>query len=199
MTSNTPEQLFGATRWTVRDVLALIVMIIVMGLVFSFWGWAMQVLSRVLGDVVAGLFYGVWFWAGLILAYIIRKPGAALLAEFGAAIVAYLLGGPSGALILALGWVQGLALEMVFAWMHFQHWGLATMLAAGAMAGTASLAVNLVAVPAQAAGYPLGVLIAMLWIAIISGAVLGGLVCKILVDRLLTIAAVQRFLGKPAS
>ena len=196
MTSNTPEQLFGATRWTVRDVLALIVTIIVMGLVFSFWGWAMQVLSRVLGDVVA---YGVWFWAGLILAYIIRKPGAALLAEFCAAIVAYLLGGPSGALMLGLGWVQGLALEMVFAWMHFQHWGLVTMLVAGAMAGTASFAVNLVAVPAQAAVYPLGVIIAMLWIAIISGAVLGGLVCKILVDRLLTIAAVQRFLGTPAS
>jgi energy-coupling factor transport system substrate-specific component len=199
MTSNPPEQLFGATRWTVRDVLALFVTIIVLGLVFSFWGWAMQVLSRVLGDVVAGLFYGVWFWAGLILAYTIRKPGAALLAEFGAAIVAYLLGSPSGALMLALGWVQGLALEMVFAWMHFQHWGLTTMLVAGAVAGTASFAVNLAAVPAQAAVYPLGIIIAVLWIAIISGAVLGGLVCKILIDRLLTIAAVQRFLGTPVS
>jgi energy-coupling factor transport system permease protein len=199
MTSNPPEQLFGGTRWTVRDVLALFITIIVLGLVFSFWGWAMQVLSRVLGEVAAGLFYGVWFWAGLLLAYAIRKPGAALLAEFGAAIVAYILGSPFGLLILVLGWVQGLALELVFAWVHFRHWGLVTMLVAGALAGTVSFAVNLVALPAQTTVYSSGVIIAMLWIAIISGAVLGGLVCKILVDRLLTIAAVQRFLGTPVS
>jgi len=199
MTSNAPEQLFGGTRWTVRDVVALIATIIVLGVVFSFWGWAMQVLSRVLGEVAAGLFYGVWFWAGLLLPYVIRKPGAALLGEFGASIVAYLLGSPLGALMLVLGWVQGLALELVFAWVHLQHWGLVTMLVAGAVAGTASFAVNLVALPAQTALYSSGVIIAMFWIAIISGAVLGGLVCKILADRLLTIAAVQRFLGTPVS
>jgi len=199
MTLNAPEQLFGGTRWTVRDVVALIATIIVLGVVFSFWGWAMQVLSRVLGEVAAGLFYGVWFWAGLLLPYVIRKPGAALLGEFGASIVAYLLGSPLGALMLVLGWVQGLALELVFAWVHLQHWGLVTMLVAGAVAGTASFAVNLVALPAQTALYSSGVIIAMFWIAIISGAVLGGLVCKILADRLLTIAAVQRFLGTPVS
>jgi energy-coupling factor transport system permease protein len=199
MTSNPPEQLFGATRWTVRDVVALLVTIVVLGVIFSFWGWAMQVLSRVLGDVVAGLFYGVWFWAGLLLAYAIRKPGAALLGEFGAAIVAYVLGSPLGALMLVLGWVQGLALELVFAWVHFQHWSLITMLVAGAVAGTASFAVNVVALPAQTALYSSGIIIAMLWIAIISGAVLGGLVCKILGDRLLAIAPVQRFLGTSVS
>jgi energy-coupling factor transport system permease protein len=197
MTPNSPEPFFGAARWTVRDVLALLVVIIVLGLIFSFWGWAMQVLSRILGDVVAGLFYGVWFWAGLFLAYAIRKPGAALLGEFGAALVASLLGGPLGVLMLVLGWVQGLALEMVFAWMHFQHWSLVTMLVAGAVAGIAGFAVNVVALPAQTTVYSFGVIIASFWIAIISGAVLGGLVCKILADRLLTIAAVQRFLGTP--
>ena len=78
---------------------------------FILWGWAMQVLSRILGDVVAGLFYGVWFWAGLLLAYAIRKPGAALLGEFGAALVAYALGSalgsPMGALMLVLGMGAG--------------------------------------------------------------------------------------------
>jgi energy-coupling factor transport system substrate-specific component len=199
MTSNPPEQLFGATRWTVRDAVALLVTIVVLGLFFSFWGWAMQVLSRVLGDVIAGLFYGVWFWAGLLLAYAIRKPGAALLGEFGAAIVAYLLGSPLGTLMLVLGWVQGLALELVFAWVHFQHWSLITMLVAGAVAGTTGFAINVVALPAQTALYSSGIIIAMLGIAIISGAVLGGLVGKILGDRLLAIGPVQRFLGTSVS
>jgi energy-coupling factor transport system permease protein len=199
MSSNQPEQLFWATRWTLRDVAALVVTAIVLGVVFYLWGWAMQGLTNVLGDALAGLFYGVWFWAGLLLAYAIRKPGAALLGEFGAALVAYALGSPIGALMLVLGWVQGLALEVVFAWARFQHWGLVTMLVAGAVAGTASFAVNFVAVapPLQTALYSAGLIIAMLCIVIVSGAVLGGLVCKILGDRLLAIAWVQQFLGTP--
>jgi energy-coupling factor transport system substrate-specific component len=219
MSANQSEQLFWATRWTLRDVLALTVGIIVLGLVFYVWSWAMQLLSRILGDVVAGMFYGVWFWAGLLLAYAIRKPGAALLGEFGATIVAYILGSvlgsPMGALILVLGWVQGLALEMAFAWARFQNWGWLTMLVAGAVGGTASFAVylavdhgvslavavaasrgvNLVAPPWLIFPASAGGIIAMLCLAIISGAVLGGLICKILGDRLLASASVRQFLG----
>jgi energy-coupling factor transport system substrate-specific component len=221
MSSNQPDQLFWATRWTLRDVVALVVTAVALGIVFYLWAWAMQLLNRILGDVVAGLFYGVWFWAGLILAYAIRKPGAALLGEFGAALIAYVLGGalgnPLGALMLVLGWVLGLALEMVFAWARFQHWGLVTMMVAGAVAGTASFAVSLavdhgvgLAVDLAAARgvhlvtppmlifpHSAGIIIATLCIAIISGAVLGGLVCKILGDRLLAIAPVRQFLGTP--
>jgi energy-coupling factor transport system permease protein len=221
MSSNQPDQLFWATRWTLIDVVALVVTAIVLGIVFYLWGWAMQLLSRILGEVVAGLFYGVWFWAGLILAYAIRKPGAALLGEFGAALVAFVLGGalgsPLGALMLVLGWVQGLALEMVFAWARFQHWGLVTMMVAGAVAGTASFAVNLavdygvslavdlaatrgvhlVAPPMLIFPQSAGIIIAILCIAILSGAVLGGLVCKILGDRLLAIPPVRQFLATP--
>jgi ABC-type thiamin/hydroxymethylpyrimidine transport system permease subunit len=219
MSSNQAEQLFWASRWTLRDVVALVVTAIILGVVFYLWGWVMQVLHRVLGDVVAGLFYGVWFWAGLILAYAIRKSGAALLGEFGAGLIAYALGtalgSPLGALMLVLGWVQGLALEMVFAWARFQHWGVLTMMVAGAIAGTASFAVhlavdhgvslavevatsrgvNLIAPPWLIFPYSGGVIIVILCIAIISGAVLGGLVCKILGDRLLAIAPVRQFLG----
>jgi energy-coupling factor transport system substrate-specific component len=219
MSSNQAEQLFWASRWTLRDVVALVVTAIILGVVFYLWGWVMQVLHRVLGDVVAGLFYGVWFWAGLILAYAIRKSGAALLGEFGAGLIAYALGSalgsPLGALMLVLGWVQGLALEMVFAWARFQHWGVLTMMVAGAIAGTASFAVhlavdhgvslavevaasrgvNLLAPPWLIFPYSGGVIIVILCIAIISGAVLGGLVCKILGDRLLAIAPVRQFLG----
>jgi energy-coupling factor transport system substrate-specific component len=222
MSSNQPDQLFWTSRWTLRDVLALVVTAVILGCVFYLWGWAMQLLSRILGDVLAGLFYGVWFWAGLILAYAIRKSGAALLGEFGAALVAYALGSalgsPLGALMLALGWLQGLALEMVFAWVRFQNWGMVTMLVAGAVGGTASFAISLAvdhgvslaldlaasrgvsiaAPPLLIYPYPAGIIILILCIAIISGAVLGGLVCKILGDRLLSVAPVRQFLGTQA-
>jgi ABC-type thiamin/hydroxymethylpyrimidine transport system permease subunit len=219
MSSNQPDELFWANRWTLRDVLALAVTAVVLGFVFYLWGLVIPLLSRILGEVVAGLFSGVWFWAGLILAYAIRKSGAALLGEFGAALVAYALGSalgsPLGALMLVLGWVQGLALEMVFAWARFQHWGLVTMLVAGAVAGTASFAVvlavdygvslavdvaasrgvNLVAPPLLIFPQSAGIVFAILCIAVVSGAVLGGLVCKVLGDRLLAVAPVRQFLG----
>ncbi len=195
MSSNRGDHLFWATRWSVIDVVVLVVTAIVLGVVFYLWGWAMRGLSGILGDVIAGLFYGVWFWAGLLLAYAIRKPGAALLGEFGAALVAVALGSPLGVLMLVLGWVQGLALEVVFAWARFQHWGLVTMVVAGAVAGTASFAVSLEALPSPIHPYSAGMVSAMLCLAIISGAALGGLVCKILGDRLLAIPSVRQFLG----
>jgi ABC-type thiamin/hydroxymethylpyrimidine transport system permease subunit len=108
---------------------------------------------------------------------------------------------------------------MVFAWARFQSWSMLTMWLAGAGAGTAHFAVNLavdhgvsLAVDVAAArGVNLvappwlifphsgGVIIAMLCIVLISGAVLGGLVCKMLGDRLLAIAPIRQFLGTPVA
>jgi energy-coupling factor transport system substrate-specific component len=187
----------------VRDVVALVVTAVVLGIVFFLWDWATQLLTRLLGDVATGLFYGVWYWAGLLLAYAIRKPGAALLGELGAALVEFGLGSPLGApsrmLVLVLGFVQGLALEVVFAWFRYNYWGLVVMVIAGALAGVADFAVNLVAPPLQLDLRPGGIIIAMFWLIVLSGAALGGLVCKILGDRLLAIPAVRNFLGTQAS
>ena len=203
MSSNQPDALFWHTRWSVRDVVALVVTAVVLGIVFFLWDWATQLLAHLLGDVATGLFYGVWYWAGLLLAYAIRRPGAALLGELGAALVEFGLGTPLGApsrmLVLVLGFVQGLALEVVFAWVRYNYWGLAVMLIAGALAGVADFAVNLVAPPLQLDLRSGGIIIAMFWLIMLSGAVLGGLVCKILGDRLLAIPAARNFLGAQLS
>jgi len=199
MSSNQPDPLFWHMRWSVRDVVALVVTAVVLGLVFYLWDWAMQLLIRLLGEVAAGLFYGVWYWAGLLLAYAIRKPGAALLGELGAALVEFGLGTPLGMLVLVLGFVQGLALEVVFAWARYNYWGLVVMLIAGAMAGVADFAVSLVAPPLQLNLRSGGLIIAMFWLIVLSGAVLGVLVCKILGDRLLAVPAARNFLGTQLS
>jgi energy-coupling factor transport system substrate-specific component len=163
--------------------------------VFYLWDGAYQLLNRLIGDVAAGLLHGVWYWGGLILAYAIRKPGAALLGEFGAALVEFGLGAPFGIAGLVLGFVQGLGLEVVFAWTRYSHWGLVATVVAGAMAGLADFMVSLVAPRLPIALPSSGVLIALLCTIVVSGAVLGGLVCKILGDRLLAIPTARNFLG----
>jgi energy-coupling factor transport system permease protein len=199
MTANHPDHLFWATRWTVIDVVALVATAIVLGVIFYLWDWAFQLFNRLVGDIVSGLFRGVWYWAGLLLAFAIRKPGAALLGQFGATLVQFGLGAPSGMLVLVLGFVQGLALEMVFAWARFNHWSLVVMLVAGALAGLADFSVNLVAPPLLLAHRSGGEIFATLCLTVISGAFVGGLVCKLLGDRLLAIPAVRNFLGTPVS
>lgn len=186
-------------RWSLRDVAALVAVSVVLGAILFLWEALLQLLSHVLGDVVAGLFYGGWLWGGLLLAFAIRKPGAALLGELGATLVPLALGTPQGFLVLVLGLVQGLGLEVVFAWARFQHWGLPVMLLAGAVAGLVGFAMTLVTPPLQLAGLPAGTILGVLGTMVVSGAVLGGWLCKFLGDRLLAIPAVRDFLGTPST
>lgn len=199
MPSQTAEPFFWHLRWSLRDVVALVATAIVLGVMFYLWGLVFQLLSRVAGEIVVGLFQGVWYWPGLLLAFAIRKPGAALLGQFGAALAYYALGTPAGMLVLVLGFIQGLALEVVFAWERFGHWGLVAMMMAGALAGVADFAIRLVAPPFSLAYQSGGVILAMLCLMALSGAVVGGLVCKLLGDRLLAIPAVRNFLGTQVS
>jgi energy-coupling factor transport system substrate-specific component len=199
MSSNRPDHLFWATRWTVIDVVTLVATAIVLGVIFYLWDWAFQLLNRLVGDIISGLFRGIWYWAGLWLAFAIRKPGAALLGQFGAALVQFGLGAPSGVLVLVLGFVQGLALEVVFAWAHFNHWGLVGMAVAGAMAGLADFGVNLIAPPLLLALRSGGAIFATFCLIVLSGAVVGGVLCKLLADRLLAIPVVRNFLGTQVS
>ena len=195
MPSDRPAQFF----WSLRDVAALVATAVVLGVVFFLWEWVVRLLGGILPAVAMGLLYGVWYWGGLLLAYAIRKPGAALLGEFGAALVEFALGSPLGMLVLVFGWVQGLAAEVVFAWTRFTRWGLMTMLLAGALAGVTDFAVNLVVPPLQLAQGSGRMIAGMLVATLVSGAILGGLVSKLLGDRLLAIPAARRFLGTPAS
>lgn len=202
MSVDNPAQLLWPLRWTLRDMAVLAVNSVVLGGVFFLWEWVVQMPSRILEGspsslIFSGLLNGVWYWGGLVLAYAIRKQGSALLGEVGASLVAYMLPGSPGVNILVLGWVHGIALELAFAWAGFNQWGLLVMLVAGALAGLASFAVNVVALPLlvqQTGGTVISVFIAVL----LSGVILGGLVCKILGDRILAIPAVRNFLGTQA-
>ena len=54
------------------------------------------------------LIYGVWFMAATLAAYIIRKPGVALLTEILASVVELLMGNSGGLTVVLTGFIQGL-------------------------------------------------------------------------------------------
>ena len=71
----------------------------------------------------SGLLGGPWLLAGVVGALVVRKPGAALLAELVAANVEYLLGNQWGLSTLVSGLLQGVGVELAFALVLYRRFG----------------------------------------------------------------------------
>lgn len=180
-------------KWRVVDIVVASVLAVAAGLVFVFWNVAYNPIGGPLGAALPGLqglASGVWLFAGVLTALVIRKPGAALYGEVVAATVSALVGNQWGVLTIESGLVQGLGAELVFAAFLYRRWNLPVAVLAGAVAGVA-LAVNELilwypgSTTAFAAIYTVS--------AIVSGAVLAGVLSWVVVRGLAKTGALSRF------
>jgi energy-coupling factor transport system substrate-specific component len=71
----------------------------------------------------------------VLVPLVIRKPGAALLAETVAASAEVLFGGQWGLVLVVYGLIQGGAAELIFAFGLYRRWGVVAAMLAGASAG----------------------------------------------------------------
>lgn len=115
------------SHWRSVDLLTAAVLGVAFGVVF--WGW--DLVYNVIKPAfvafapAAGAVSGVWLLPAVVAALVVRRPGAALLAELVAATVETLLGSSFGALVLVSGALQGLGVEIavaLFAWKRFGPW-----------------------------------------------------------------------------
>jgi energy-coupling factor transport system permease protein len=123
------------SRWTTRDLVVGSVLAVAVGVVF--WAWGL-LWSSVFGNIsfpFSYLYVGMWMTGGLLVAYVVRKPGAALLGELVAAFVSMAIGTQWGLLVMASGLVQGACAEAVFAAGGWKRFGGAWIYAAGAASG----------------------------------------------------------------
>ena len=118
---------------TLTDVLITIVIALVFAVVYSVWGPVYSALS-VTGLHVNELMYGMWFIAAVVAYLIIRKPGVAILAEFGAASAETIILLEFNTTLMVYGLIQGIACEIVFA--IFKYKSTSVMVAM--LAGTAA-------------------------------------------------------------
>lgn len=112
--------------WRTRDILLAAIVGVVFGVVFFVWngfyaglGW----MAPPWADVI----YGMWLVPAILAPLLIRKPGAALLAEMAAAGVSALLGSQWGPDTLLSGFVQGAAAELVFAFTGYRLWSVVVL------------------------------------------------------------------------
>ncbi len=179
-------------RWKTRDAILAANLALVFGLLFL--GWTMiWDLAKPLNALIPGVrdsVYGFWFLAGLVAPYIIRKPGAAVVAETLAALAEWLAGSQWGFTLLISGLIQGGMAEIIFAAYGYRRYKLDTLMLAGAAAGIGSLVVDYFFWYAQLKP---DVLLIMLIARIISGAILGGWLAKVIGDGLVHSGALGNF------
>ena len=181
-------------RWRVVDIVIASVIGVASGLIFVVWNQAYNPLSGLLTPLLPGLqalLGGGWLFAGVLGGLIIRKPGAALYTELLAAVVSTLVGGTAwGATILVSGVVQGLGAELVFALFFYANYRLFVALLAGAGAGLALAANDLLLwYPGSAAPF-ITIYTAS---SIVSGVLVAGLLSWLAMRGLARTGALSRF------
>jgi len=168
--------------WATREVLLVAVLAVVFAFLYIQWVPVWSAAQVFGGQVGQEAVFGFWMAAGVLSAYIVRRPGAALVGETLAALAEILVGAPAGIPLLVTGIMQGLGAEIVFAARGYRDWRLSVLLVAGMVAAVVALPWNWFRL-----GYfelnP-GYLVVLFVVRIVSGAVWAGLVPKVIGDLL---------------
>lgn len=140
----------GTYRWRTVDIVVASVIAVAFGVIFWAWGLLYNGPAAALFvgfPPAAAIMNGVWLVPAVLAPLIIRKPGAALYAEFVAATVSALLGSAWGISTIWYGLAQGVAGELGFAlpgWATGRmSWGVPQALFAAALAGAAAAGMDL--------------------------------------------------------
>jgi len=161
-----------ALKWTTRDLLIVAILAAITGVINTGLGNVWYLLTASLGPLGGALIVGAFETVYILAAFLIRRPGAALLLGLIETSVEVLLGNAMGISVLIPGLTQGLGAEIVLAFSGYRKYDLGIALWAGA----ASTLLGLSAIPFIFGWDPAALL--DVWYAvpvnIISGLILAG-------------------------
>jgi energy-coupling factor transport system permease protein len=125
------------STWRTVDLMTAAVIGVTFGV--AYWGYdaAYTPLSTALSGLsgpALGLLGGPWLIAGVVSALVIRRPGAALLAELLASTVEAVLGNAWGWTTLLSGSLQGVGVELAIAVFVYRRFGWPVAALGGALA-----------------------------------------------------------------
>lgn len=123
------------TRYRTVDLLVTVLIGAAFGVAFLGYGQ----LYTLIGPLTAafkpaeGLLAGIWFLPAVLAALLVRKPGAALLAEMVAAVLSMLLGSQWGWGTAVSGLMQGGGVELAFLLTRYRRFTLPVALLGGVL------------------------------------------------------------------
>lgn len=118
-----------------KEILAVVTLGVVFGFLYYLLvqGWnALAVAMGPFGDLAQNVLIGGWFVVAPLALFVVRRPGAGLVAEIMASIVEFVfLGSPVGPILLLSATVQGLGSELGFALFRYRRYDLVAFLVSG--------------------------------------------------------------------
>lgn len=122
-------------HWKTRDIVLTAILAAVAGAIYLGWDLIFNFLPPGLNPLVQAAFNGLWWIAGGLVPLIVRRPGAALLAEAIGGFVEFALGSPYGIQAFTIGIAQGIFIEVGFLLGRYQRYSLGWVMAATALGG----------------------------------------------------------------
>lgn len=183
------------SKWRFKEIVVMSALSVVFAVVYLAFLPVGKILVGFFGPIGYDLIFGIWFIVSILAAYIIRKPGAALLSETIAALIEVLLGSAAGPMLILSGMIQGLGAEAVFAATRWKNYSTWVLMAAGAGSAVFSFAYGyfVSGYAALSSSYVIGMFVTRM----ISGALIAGLLGKSLSDSLAQTGVLSSFaLGK---
>ena len=183
----------GGTRrgWTTRDAVLVAVLAVVFGFLYIQWVPIWIAAAGLGAQIGQEAVFGFWLIAGVLASYITRRPGAALVGEFLAALAEVLFGVAAGTPLLVTGIMEGLGAEIVFGARRWRDYSLTTVVLAGTVGMLVALPWNWFRL-----GYfelnP-GFLVVLLIVRLLSGAIISGLLSKVIGDALARTGVLSNF------
>jgi energy-coupling factor transport system substrate-specific component len=191
MATTTIDTTRARRGWTTRDAILVAVLAVVFGFLYMQWVPIWVAAAAFGAQVGQEALFGFWLIAGILASYIVRRPGAALVGEFLAAMAEVLFGAAAGTPLLVTGIMQGLGAELVFGVRRWKDYSLMTMVIAGAVGMLVALPWNWFRL-----GYfqlDPGYLVVLLVVRVLSGAIISGLLSKVIGDALARTGVLSNF------
>jgi energy-coupling factor transport system permease protein len=165
------------SAWSTRDLMVISAIGVALGVALVPVIYATMALHAALGPLGMATIWGLYVVPLLVATRIMRRPGAALLASLLVPLV-QLPFGPGGWIMLLLWLPAALACEAPFLLTRYRSLGLPTLMVAGALASLGFIAHMYLFI-----GFfdlALGLQVALVAVALLSGALLGGAPAKLL-------------------
>lgn len=121
-------------QWKMRDIVLTAIFSAIAGAIYLGWDFLFKVVP-ISNPVAAAAFNGLWWIAGGIVPFIVRRPGAALLAEAIGGFVEFALGSPYGVQAFTIGIAQGLGIELGFLLGRYQRYSAGWMILSCGLGG----------------------------------------------------------------
>lgn len=158
------------TNWKIKDFVVVAIVAVIFGLFFFAVDALYVFLSPILGSLLLNLIFGIYCLSATVPIILVRKLGAGVLGSTLAGVVNMLAGSPYGINIIVAGFLQGLGAEIGFLKAKMNIW-VSLLISAFSITVLVSIRDYFVFGLNQ---LPIGTLILILIIRLVSAFVLGG-------------------------